>query len=309
MVQKNSLDNKIIVICGPTASSKTALSVALAKKLDGEIISADSMNVYKGLDVGTAKPTIDEREGIPHYLIDVVGPFETFSVGDYKDLARPIVNDILSRGKTPIICGGTGFYVNSILYDFSYGNTPANLLVREKYKALAEEHGNAYVFNVLKEKDPKTAEKLHENDLKRVIRALEISESGVNKSEIQDEMIPVYDYNAYFIDFPREVLYDRINRRVDIMIKNGLVDEIKGLVCQGVTASHQCMQGIGYKEILPYLNGETDLQTAIEQIKQNTRRYAKRQLTFFKKLDGLTALTPDTLENLTEKIITDLTEK
>ena len=309
MVQKNNINKKIIVICGPTASSKTALSVALAKKLDGEIISADSMNVYKGLDVGTAKPTIEEREGIAHYLIDVVSPFETFSVGDYKELARPVVNDILNRGKTPIICGGTGFYVNSILYDFSYGNTPANLDVREKYKALAKERGNAYVFNVLKEKDPKTAEKLHENDLKRVIRALEICESGINKSEIKDEMIPVYDYNAYYIDFPREVLYDRINRRVDIMVENGLVDEIKGLIAQGVNANHQCMQGIGYKEILPYLSGETDLQTAIDQIKLNTRHYAKRQLTFFKKLDGLTALTPDNLENLTKKIITDLTEK
>ena len=309
MVQKNNLNNKIIVICGPTASSKTALSVAFAKKIDGEIISADSMNVYKGLDIGTAKPTKDEMEGVIHHLIDVVSPFDTFSVGDYKELARPIVNDILSRGKTPIVCGGTGFYVNSILYDFSYGNTPANIESREKYKSLAEEHGNAYVFNILKEKDPKTAEKLHENDLKRVIRALEICESGRVKSEIVDEMIPVYDYSAYYIDFPREVLYDRINRRVDIMVENGLINEIKDLLNQGVNETHQCMQGIGYKEILPYVNGETDLNTAIEQIKLNTRHYAKRQLTFFKRLNGLKALTPDCVENLADQIIADLSEK
>ena len=304
MVQKNSL----IVICGPTASSKTALAVALAKKIDAEIISADSMNVYKGLDVGTAKPTREEMQGVIHHLVDVVSPFDTFSVGDYSELARPIVNDILSRGKTPIICGGTGFYVNSILYDFSYGNTPANFEVRDKYKKLAEEFGNLYVYNILKEKDPVTANKLHVNDLKRVIRALEISENGKNKSDINDQMIPVYDYNAYFINYPREVLYDRINRRVDIMIKNGLVEEIKNLVNQGVLESHQCMQGIGYKEILPYLRGEIDLSTAIEQIKLNTRHYAKRQLTFFKKLNGLTALNPDTLDNLTNKIIKDLSE-
>lgn len=306
MVQENSLKKKILIICGPTASGKTSLAVECAKLLDSEIISADSMNIYKGLDIGTAKPNECEKKGIRHHLIDVISPFEEFSVSDYKKLSEVAISNIFNKGKTPIICGGTGFYINSILYDLSYGNSASNLVAREKYKKLAEIHGNEYVFSILKEKDPKSAEKLHYNDVKRVIRALEIFESGVKKSDLKDEMIAKYNYKAYAIDFPREELYDRINTRVDMMIQDGLVDEVVKLKDLGVTLDNQCAQGIGYKEIFSYLNNEITLNDAIELIKLNTRHYAKRQITFFKRLSGLKLLKPEPSKILAERIINEL---
>ena len=178
MVQENSIKNKVIVVCGPTASGKSKLAIDLAKRLDTEIICADALTVYKNLNVGTAKVTVEEMQGIKHHLIDVADPFSTFSVGDYKELAEPILKELINKGKIPIICGGTGFYIKSLLFDFSYGNSVANLDAREKYFNLAEEHGKEYVFEILKKVDPKSAEKLHFNDLKRVVRALEIYESG-----------------------------------------------------------------------------------------------------------------------------------
>ena len=226
MVQKDNIKNKLIIICGPTASGKTALAVELAKLLDTEVISADSMYIYKGLNIGTAKPSISEMHGVKHHLIDVVSAFEEFSVSDYKSLATPIVEDLFSRGKTPIICGGTGFYINSILYDLSYGKSCANVEAREKYNHLAKEKGNLYVYNILKEVDVASAEKIHFNDIKRVIRALEIYESGQKKSEIKDDITPKYDYVAYSYDTERSILYDRINKRVDLMFDNGLIDEV-----------------------------------------------------------------------------------
>jgi tRNA dimethylallyltransferase len=306
MVQENSLRKKVLIICGPTASGKTSLAVECAKLLDSEIISADSMNIYKGFDIGTAKPNNEEKQGITHHLIDVVSPFEEFSVSDYKMLAEKSINGIFAKGKIPVICGGTGFYINSILYDLSYGNSSCNLVAREKYKKLAEEHGNEYVFSILKEKDPMSAEKLHYNDIKRVIRALEIYESGFKKSELNDKLIPKYDYKAYAIDFPRDELYNRINARVDIMIQNGLVEEVSRLKENGVDINNQCMQGIGYKEIFSYLNNEISLADAIELIKLNTRHYAKRQITFFKRLDELKLLKPESIETLAERIVNEL---
>lgn len=307
MVQENSLEqlNKVIVICGPTASGKSDLAVKLAKEIDGEIISADSLYVYKGLDVGTAKPTKEEMCGIPHYLIDVVEPTKTFSVGDYKEIAKPILDDIISRKKVPIICGGTGFYINSLLFDISYGKISGNIEIREKYKKMATEEGNEAVFNVLKSIDPISAAKLHFNDIKRVIRALEIAYSGTKKSEINDTFKPLYNYLAYSIDFDRDILYERINRRVDIMISNGLIEEVKGLISQGITIENQCMQGIGYKEIYSYLIGETSLDNAIDELKLNSRHYAKRQITFFKKLNGLQLIKPQSIELMIRRIIED----
>lgn len=298
--------NKILIICGPTASSKSALAVKCAKLLNTEVISADSMNVYKGLDVGTAKPTMEERLGIVHHLIDVVEPTKTFSVGDYKDLALPIVYNLLENKKIPIVCGGTGFYINSLLYDLSYGNSTSNLPVRDKYFKLAEEKGNDFVYNILIQKDPETAQKLHKNDLKRVVRALEIFESGIKKSDIKDDLTPRFDYDAYSIDYPTDILYDRINKRVDIMFENGLVDEVKRLINSGISKDDQCMQGIGYKEIIPYLNGETSLEEALNLIKLNTRHYAKRQKTFFRKLPNLNYLQPNDLDLLAKRIIDKL---
>ncbi len=306
MVQENSLKNKIIIICGPTASSKTSLSIECAKMLDTEIISADSMNIYSSLNIGTAKPTIEEMQGIKHHLIDIVSPSKNFTVSDYRETALPIINNLLSRGKTPIICGGTGFYINSILYNLSYGNGTGNPIVREKYKKIANEKGNLYVYNILKEKDPISADKLHFNDVKRVIRALEIFENGTKKSDIVDDLTPNYNYDAYCIDFERSVLYDRINNRVNKMIESGLIDEVISLYEQGINLSHQCMQGIGYKEIYSYLIGEIDLKTAIEMLKINTRHYAKRQITFFKRLPNLQYLKPDDTKILAEKIVNKL---
>ncbi len=284
MVQTNSIDKKIIIICGPTASGKTALAVECAKLLNSEVISADSMYIYKGLNIGTAKPTIKEMQGVKHHVIDVVEPNETFTVSDYKNIAKPIIDNLISQNKIPIICGGTGFYINSILYDLSYGNGQGNPEIREKYKRLAIEHGNQYVYSILEKYDPESAKKLHFNDLKRVIRALEIYESGIKKSDICDELKPNYNYSAYSVDYDRETLYDRINKRVDLMVNLGLIDEIKSLLNSGISKDNQCMQAIGYKEILDYLDGNCNLSQAIETIKLNTRHYAKRQITFFKKL-------------------------
>lgn len=297
---------KLLIICGATASGKTDLSVKCAKKLNTEIISADSMNIYKGLDKGTAKPTTEEMSGVLHHMIDVVSPFDTFTVSDYKQQATPIVDDILLSDKTPVICGGTGFYIDSILYDFSYGNGKFDPSIREKYLSLAQEKGNQFVYNILTEKDIETAKKLHPNDTKRVIRALEIYHTGVMKSQLNDKKVSKYEYRAYAIDYDREVLYDRINKRVDLFIDNGLIDEVNDLVKRGVTIDNQCMQGIGYKEIYSFIKGELSLNESIELIKLNTRHYAKRQITYFKRLQNIIWLKPDKTENLVERIIDDL---
>ncbi len=307
MVQKNNIKPKIIIICGPTASGKTALAVEVAKRLNSEVISADSMYIYKGLNVGTAKPTEFEIQGIKHHLIDIINPDEAFSVSDYKRTAEPIIKSLIQDNKIPIICGGTGFYINSILYDLSYGNGKNNLDVRQKYKELAEKHGNLYVYNKLLEVDRDSAVKLHYNDIKRVIRALEIFESGVKKSQLNDEFIPKYDYKAFLINHDRTILYERINKRVDIMVKDGLINEVKSLYDKGIDENCQCMQAIGYKEILEFIKGEISLDDAIDNIKLNTRHYAKRQLTFFKKMPDLKYLTPTDLNSLSSEIIKEIT--
>lgn len=290
MVQENRLNSgqkkKIIVVCGPTASGKSALAVEIALKFGGEIVSADSVSVYKGLDIGSAKPSEEEKKGVPHYLIDVASPKDSFSVGDYEELAVPAVEDISGRGKIPIICGGTGFYVNSVLYRMSYGLSKGDIGIRRKYEHAAEEKGREFVYSILKEKDPETAAKLHPNDLVRVIRALEIFDAtGVKKSDIKDEMVPRYDFIALMPTLPREILYERINARVDDMMLCGLTSEVRSLLESGVTLEDQCMQGIGYKETAEAILSGTEIPT--EQIKMNTRRYAKRQITFFKRFQNL----------------------
>lgn len=306
MVQKNNLNPKIIIICGPTASGKSDLAVECAKALDTQVISADSMYIYKGLNIGTAKPTLAEMQGVKHHLIDVVNPNDNFTVSEYKNLATPIIDNLIKNGKTPIICGGTGFYINSILYDLSYGKGKEDPKIREKYKKLCETHGKEYVYNILKAVDPDSANKLHPNDVKRVIRALEIFENGTKKSDIIDDLTPKYDYLAYSIDYPRETLYDRINLRVDNMVKKGLLEEIKRLLDIGLTKENQCMQAIGYKEIIDYFDGNCTFEQAVENIKLNTRHYAKRQITFFKKMPNLKYLAPNNIKILTNEILKDL---
>lgn len=284
---------KVLVVCGATASGKTALSVACAKRLDTEIISADSMLVYQGLDIGTAKPSEEERADVKHHLIDVVSPTENFSVSDYEKAALPIVRELLSRGKTPVICGGTGFYINSILYKSQFGNVGANAEVREKYETLCRERGKEYLHALLREKDPESAEILHENDVKRVIRALEIYDvTGIPKSQQKDTPVSRFEFVAVSVDYPREILYERIDKRVDEMFSAGLIEEVRALT-KTVPISAQCMQGIGYKEIAEGLkNGNTEDEMK-ELVKKNTRNYAKRQTTFFKRMQNHIRLSPE----------------
>ncbi len=284
---------KVLVVCGPTASGKTALSVACAKAFGGEIVSADSLLVYKRLNIGTAKPSLEERAGIPHYMIDVVEPAESFSVSDYEKMALPIVEELLQKGKMPIICGGTGFYINSLLYKSQFGNVGASEEIRAKYEKIASEYGKEYVYEILKEKDGESAKKLHYNDLKRVIRALEIYEiTGKAKSEQQDSLTPRFDFVAVSLEYPRDQLYNRINLRVDLMFEEGLFEEVQALLKEGITEEMQCMQGIGYKEVAEGLRLGVTQSEMKELVKKNTRNYAKRQQTFFKRMQNHVYLSP-----------------
>ena len=295
---------KLVVICGATATGKSELAVNIAKRLNGEIISSDAFLVYQGLNIGTAKPTREEMGGIPHYMIDVASPKDKFSVSDYERLALPIVEDILSRNKVPILCGGTGFYMNALLYSHSFGNAPASKEVRDKYEQILAERGKEYLHALLEKVDPESAAVLHPNDTVRVIRALEIYElTGRKKSEQKDSMIPRYPFVSFAFDYPREELYARIERRVDKMFEAGLVEEVKGLLAAGVPENAQCMQGIGYKEVVESLkNGQ--LQSIMSDIiKKNTRNYAKRQLTFFKRMENLHLLKPMEPEKAAEEIV------
>ncbi len=292
---------KVLVVCGATASGKTALSIDCAKKLNTEIISADSMLIYKGLNIGTAKPTEEEKNGVTHHLIDVALPTESFSVSDYEKMALPIVERLLNEGKTPVICGGTGFYINSLLYKSGFGGAGADENVRAYYESLLETRGKEYLHDLLKRRDPLSAEKVHANDVKRVIRALEIFDvTGKRKSEQADLPVPRFDFVAVSVDYPREKLYERINIRVDNMFSSGLLEEVASLTEQGITNAHQCMQGIGYKEIVEGRETGMTEEEIKELIKKNTRNYAKRQITFFKRMQNHTMFAPSeaTAENV-----------
>ena len=284
---------KLLVICGATASGKTALAVECAKRLGGEVVSCDALLVYRGLNIGTAKPTAEEMAGIRHHLIDVAEPTQAFTVHDFERLALAAIDEIAARGKIPILCGGTGFYLNAVLFRIGYGHVGADESVRARYNAVAAEKGKEYLHALLREVDPESAEKLHPNDVKRVVRALEIFElTGKKKSAQSDGLTPRFAYEAFALDFPRAALYERIDRRVGQMLDAGLVDEVKGLLAAGVPQDAQCMQGIGYKEVVEGLrNGDLN-STMRDIIQKNTRNYAKRQITFFKKLPNLHWIAP-----------------
>lgn len=283
-----------LVVCGPTASGKTALAVAMAKLLHTEVISADCMLVYKQLNIGTAKPSREEMDGVKHHMIDVAEPYETFSVSDYERRALPIVQDLLQQGKIPVICGGTGFYINSLLFRQQFGNISADAAIRKKYEAIVSERGNEYLHNLLRKCDEESANKLHPNDVKRVVRALEIYElTGRKKSEQRDMLSPRFPYVAVCFDYLREELYRKIDQRVDIMFKEGLLHEVESLLSSGISENAQCMQGIGYKETVELVKNKNLQSTVSDKIKQNTRNYAKRQITFFKKLPDLVYLNPN----------------
>ncbi len=278
--------DKVIVICGPTASGKTALSIELAKKVNGEIISCDSMQIYKDMNIGTAKPTIEEMQGIKHYLLDFVSPNERYSVADFKKDAKNAIKEILSKGKVPIIVGGTGLYLDSLIYEIEYQNIEFDENYRKELEQEVEEKGLEELYEQAKKIDPVAIEKISKNDKKRILRILEIYHAtGKNKTEqeIESRKNEVeYDYKVYAISWDREELYARINKRVDLMIEQGLIDEVKNIL-QKYEQFPTAMQGLGYKEVVDYLQSNCTKQEMIEKIKMETRRYAKRQMTWFRK--------------------------
>lgn len=277
---------KVIVICGPTASGKTALSIELAKRIDGEIVSADSMQIYKDMDIGTAKPTKEEMAGIKHYLIGEVSPTVRYSVAEYKKDALFAIKEILDKGKTPIVVGGTGLYVDSLVYGIEYDDIEVDLEYRNKLENLANEYGLEYLYNEAKKIDPQAMEKISSNDKKRIFRVLEIYNStGKTKTEQEIESRKKenpYDYYVFAIDMDREKLYERINKRIDIMLEQGLVEEVKQ-VTKKYKNLPTAIQGLGYKEVIEYLEEKITYEEMVEKIKIETRHYAKRQLTWFRK--------------------------
>lgn len=281
------MENRLICVCGPTASGKTALSVALAQRLKTEIISADSMQVYRGMDIGTATPTLDERHGVPHHLLDVCEPDENFSVARYVELADAAAQDVLSRGMIPIVSGGTGLYMDALIECGVFSGGDTDLKVREKYQRIADEQGNEAVHACLGRLDPESAGILHPNNLKRVIRALEVYETtGMTIGEFNRlHKKPEPKYKALKIGVcpaDRETLYERIEQRVDKMLSDGLLNEVRRLKEAGKLKG-TAAQAIGYKELLGYLNGEVSIEECVNVLKQRTRNYAKRQLTWLKR--------------------------
>ncbi len=276
-----------IIILGTTATKKTELSLSLATKFAGEIVNSDSMQIYKELNIGTAKATSEEQNLIPHHLLDIVKPDEVFSVAKYREMTKSVVENIRQKGKLPIVVGGTGLFTQSLITNFAYGNSGECKEIREKYEQMLKDFGKEHLYGQLKKIDPEIESKVHINDTKRVIRCLEIFEqTGKTKSEqtVTNELPILHSPLIVGTYFDRELLYERINLRVDIMIKNGLVEEVKHLYDSGFAKNLQSIQAIGYKELYDHFSGLISMQEAIEIIKQNSRNYAKRQVTWFKKM-------------------------
>ena len=276
---------RVLCIVGPTASGKSAVAMRLAKAMQGEIVCMDSMQIYRGMDIGTAKPTMKERGEVAHHMVDVVEPTEPFTVSQYVEMAEPILRDIARRGHRPILVGGTGFYLRAIADGLALGGAKGDPLLRAKYDAIANEtDGRRKLHAMLEAVDPVSAERLHENDVRRVARALEVYELTGRPFSMQEqpEKQSNFELRMLGITLPREMLYERINRRVDEMIASGLADEVRSLLAQGVPADEQSMKGIGYKELIPVVQDGAPLDAAVELLKQNTRHYAKRQWTWFR---------------------------
>lgn len=284
---KQNQKRPLIILAGPTAVGKTDLSIALAKRIHGQIISADSMQVYKGMDIGTAKITRDEMQGIPHYLIDVLEPTEDFNVVTFQQMAKDAMEKIYAAGDIPILVGGTGFYIQALLYDIDFEENNSDTSIREKYQKIAKEQGADYLHEQLKLVDPRAAEEIHAHNVKRVIRALEFYKQTGRRisehNEEQREKASPYEYAYYVLNDDRQKLYERIDKRVDLMMESGLVDEVKNLKEHGCTREMVSMQGLGYKEIFAYLEGEYSYEEAVYVMKRDTRHFAKRQLTWFKR--------------------------
>lgn len=282
---------RMIAVIGPTAVGKTKVSIDLAKKFCTEIISGDSMLVYKDMNIGTAKPSMGERCNIHHHLIDILEPNEDFSVVEFKERASRHITQINQQGNIPLLAGGTGLYVKALLEGYQFNPTPSDEELRIRLDHLAKEHGNQYLHDQLAQVVPEAAARLHPNDLRRVIRALEVyylSGDTISQSKLLHQQDLLYDAIVIGLTMDRKLLYHRINQRVDLMIEEGLVHEVAGLLTRGIPVTCQAMQGIGYKEIVKHLQGETDLLTATESIKQATRNFAKRQLTWYRKMPYIT---------------------
>lgn len=291
-------DNRLplVALAGPTASGKTALSVALGKRFCAEVICADSMQIYDGLSIGTARPTEEETDGVPHRLFGFVSPERAYSVAQYAADARRVIAEVHSRGNLPLLCGGTGLYLEAVLNNLQYADEPENSDVRDRLKAEAAQVGNEAMLEKLRTVDPETAARLHPNDQGRILRALEVFEvTGVTIAEQQRRSRAVpspYKSKLLVLDYrDRQTLYDRINRRVDVMLEAGLADEAKAFLSAGHAPT--AMQAIGYKELIPWLEGEKSLEEAAEDLKQSTRRYAKRQLSWFRRMEGAEFLFAD----------------
>ena len=277
---------QIVIICGPTAVEKTAVSIKLAQKLNTDIISSDSMQIYRGMDVGTAKIRKEEMQGIKHHMIDIVEPCNEYSVSDYSMDALKIIEDLFSNDKIPLIVGGTGLYINSLIYKMDFNSSKKNEEIRSKYRNIFEEKGIDFLYNMLVSKNSKIASTIEKNNVKRVIRALEILDnSGEIKAFGEVKIFQNYKVNMYVLKMDREILYKNINKRVDSMITKGLVEEVEELMKKGLTSENQSMKAIGYRQILSYLEGDISKEDAIKLIKRDSRRYAKRQYTWFKRYD------------------------
>ena len=306
----------LIIITGPTAAGKTNLSVRLARAIGGEIISADSMQVFRHMDIGSAKITEEEKRGVPHYLIDVLNPDEEFNVAVFQKMARDAVNTIYSHGNIPIVTGGTGFYIQALLYDIDFTDNGEDSSIREELELLGREKGGEYLHDLLHKIDPDAAGEIHPNNKKRVIRAIEFfRQTGEKISEHnrrEREKSSPYNFLYYTVNMDRETLYQRIDRRVDLMMEQGLVEEVKKLKEMGCTRNMVSMQGLGYKEILDYLQGDCTLEEAVYILKRDTRHFAKRQITWFKRERDVRDLyLPEfdyDLEQVLKKIVQDTNE-
>ena len=291
----------LLIVAGPTASGKSDSAVELALRMNGEVISADSMQVYRGMDIGSAKVTHEEMRGVPHHLIDCADPCENWNVVRFQKEARRAVQDIVSRGRLPILCGGTGFYIQALLYDIDFTQMEENTPLRERLSAMAAEKGPEAVHALLAQRDPASAAAIHPNNIKRVIRALEfMEESGgsIAAHNLQQrERESAYRSVFFVLTMDRARLYERIDRRVDIMMERGLVEEVARLRAMGIQRDSTSMQGIGYKQVYGYLDGEYDLEEAVRLIKRDTRHFAKRQLTWFKREKDVIWTDLDRFEN------------
>lgn len=296
----------IIIIAGPTAVGKTKASIELAKALNTEIISADSIQIYRGCDIGSAKVTTEEMQGIKHHLIDIKEPYENYSVKEYREDAFNIINELHAENKIPIVCGGTGFYINSLIYDMNLDDNSQDDFVREKIYEIYEEKGIDYIRDALFYIDKKSFDRINVNDTKRNIRAIEYFICTGNKFSDTFNSIREINNNItfsyYALEMQRDLLYDRINKRVDLMLEEGLIDEVKNLMINGITKDNQSMQAIGYKEIIKYLEGEWDYDFAIDKLKQFSRNYAKRQLTWFRNDSNVKMIDVNEFNNVSEVV-------